>query len=137
MKKPHLIIAVLLAVTLSGCANLKPANGPALAKDALAIVKRDGIKLATSLLINEAMTGFSGDWASTASEALYSQAPSLVTAGDIEKLLNDWVPPGKTSGANKALADTVAAAKPASSSQTQALATVLASAISTAVTNTK
>ncbi len=123
---------LLCAVTAScvGCAwfQAHKTQLAAVGEVALQHLAKDVVSVAASALVNEAQSGFSGDWAASAAQGAYALTPEVLSSGNLQDYLDAWDPAAPQVNAQIAMAvskslpgDQVAAALK-DPSQAQALA---------------
>lgn len=91
-----LLIAALDGVLAlcSGCAfyQAHKTQVAAVSKVALEHVARDVKAVAASALINQAQSGFNGDWAASAAQGAYMLTPTILSSGNLQDYLDAWNP---------------------------------------------
>lgn len=107
------ILPLLLVVSMfSGCAwyQTHKTQLVAVGEVALKHIAADVVKVAASALVNEAQTGFNGDWASSLTQGAYALTPDVLSSGNLQDYLDAWNPAAPS--VNAAIAKTVSATLP-------------------------
>jgi len=132
--KLPLILAFFIPAFFLGCAtntgnDTKDRNGR-VTNTILQIAGRDAVNIALTALANEAETGFSGDWASSAEKGLWSNMGNIINSSDCKKVLDAWSP--HTPVTNQQLAGVIDSAAPTTVAQIQTTVATIATSIEAA-----
>lgn len=94
MKLPTFLIICALTAALTGCAWLQAHKTQiaAVSQVALEHVASDVATIAASALVNQAQSGFNGDWQSSLAQGAYALTPTILSSGNLQDYLDAWNP---------------------------------------------
>jgi hypothetical protein len=106
MKLSTLSILCALAA-LTGCAWLQEHKTQIAAVNEVALqhIARDVVAAGASALVNQASTGFNGDWRASAAQGAYALTPTILSSGNLQDYLDAWNPAAPS--VNAAIAQSV------------------------------
>ncbi|MDD5349489.1 MAG: hypothetical protein PHQ12_04685 [Chthoniobacteraceae bacterium] len=96
----------------SGCAWIQAHKTQLAAVNEVALqhIARDVVSVAASALVNQASSGFNGDWAASAAQGAYALTPEILSSGNLQDYLDAWNPAAPA--VNAAIAQSVSTALP-------------------------
>jgi hypothetical protein len=132
--KLPLILALFIPAYFLGCATntgdaTKDRNGR-VTNAILQVAGRDAVNIALTAIANQAATGFTGDWASSAEQGLWSNMGNIVNSSDCKKVLDAWSP--NTPVTNIQLAGVIDSTAPTTIGQIQTTVATIATSIEAA-----
>ena len=106
------LVAIFAMLSLSACAWEKAHQTQIIAvgKVALQHIAKDVLSITASALVNQAQSGFNGDYAASLTQGAYSLTPEILSSGNLQDYLDAWNPVAPT--VNAAIAKSVSAAIP-------------------------
>ena len=106
------MLALCAMFGLSGCAWYQAHKTQIIAVSEVALehIAKDVVKVAASALVNQAQSGFNGDWANSLTQGAYTLTPNVLSSGNLQDYLDAWNPAAPA--VNAAIAKAVSTALP-------------------------